>query len=84
MNIKIVKNKYINALFIMMLFSAIAHMLILFYLAIISADFYIINYFKILDLDSFFPGAFDNLIGGVSSILLLIVIYIIILKNNKD
>ncbi len=66
-----------------MLSSAIVHMLILFYLAISSGDFYIINYFKILDLDSFFPGAFDSLAGGIFSVLFLVITYVIILKNNK-
>lgn len=83
MDIKIVKNKYLNALFILMLFSAIAHMLIVFYLAIISGNLYIVNYFNILDLDLFYPNIFNNFIGNIFSILFVITVYLIILKNNK-
>ena len=83
MNIKIVKNKYINALFILMLFSAIAHMFILFWWALKSANLYALNYFNILDLDLFYPNIFNSLSGAVFSVMLAIVIYLIILKNNK-
>ena len=83
MNIKIVKNKYINALFILMLFSAVTHILIVFYSAIISGDLYIVNYFNILDLDLFYPDIFNSFIGNIFSMLFVIVIYLIILKSNK-
>ena len=83
MRIKIVKNKYLNALFILMLFSAIVHMLVVFYFALTSGDFYIFNYFNILDLDLFYPNIFNNFIGNIFSILFVVFIYLIILKNNK-
>ena len=51
MNIKIVKNKYLNSLLLMMLFSATVHMLILFYISVMTGNFYILNYFKILDIN---------------------------------
>ena len=83
MNIKIVKNKYINALFILMLFSAIVHMLIIFYSALTLGDLYIINYFNILDLDALYPEAFNSFIGNVFSILFVVAVYLVILKNNR-
>ncbi len=83
MNIQIVKNKYLNALFVLMLFSAIVHILIIFYLALTSGDLYVVNYFNILDLDLFYPDIFNSFIGNIFSVLFLIVAYIIILKNNK-
>ncbi|MDO8486365.1 MAG: hypothetical protein Q7S77_01545 [Candidatus Staskawiczbacteria bacterium] len=83
MNIKIVKNKYLNSLFVLMLFSAVIHMLVLFYSAITSGNFYLLNYFNILDLDLFLPGVFNNFTGDVSSVLFLIIAYIIILRTNK-
>jgi len=83
MNIKIVKNKYLNALFLLMLFSAIVHMLIIFYFAVISNNLYILNYFNILDLDLFFPDVFNSVSGNVFSVLFVLTIYLIILRVNK-
>jgi len=83
MNIKIVKNKYINTLFILMLFSAIVHMLVVFYSALTSRDLYVVNYFNILDLDLFYPNIFNSFIGNIFSIFFVVTIYLIILKNNK-
>ncbi|MSU54390.1 MAG: hypothetical protein EXS48_00930 [Candidatus Staskawiczbacteria bacterium] len=82
MDIKIVKNKYLNALFLLMLFSAIVHMLMLFYFAIISKDLYVLNYFNILDVDIFFPNIFNNFAGNIFSVILVIIIYGFILKKN--
>ncbi len=50
MKIQIVKNKYLNAVLILMLVSAIAHMAILFWIAIITANIHVLNYFDILNL----------------------------------
>ena len=66
-----------------MLFSAIAHMLIVFYSALFSGDLYVVNYFNILDLDLFYPNIFNNFGGNIFSIFFAVVIYLIILKNNK-
>jgi len=86
MNIKIVKNKYLNSLFIMMLLSASAHMLILFYLAFARGDLYILNYFNILDIDILFPLIFKNdFFGNFASLIFVILFYFLILKGNcKD
>jgi len=83
MNIKIVKNKYVNALFVLMLFSAIVHMIIIFYSTIDSGNFYTINYFNILDLDLFYPDILNSFSGNIFSIFFVVVLYLIILKNNK-
>lgn len=66
-----------------MLFSAIAHMLIVFYSALVSGDLYIVNYFNILDLDLFYPDIFNNFGGNIFSLVFTAGIYLIILKNNK-
>lgn len=83
MNIKIVRNKYINTLLILMLFSATVHMLILFYFALISSNLYIINYFNILDIDLFSPNIFDSFFGNIFSFIFAVILYFIILKSNK-
>jgi len=83
MNSKIVKNKYINTLFLLMLFSAIVHMVILFFKAIKSLDIYVLNYFNILDIDLFYPNIFNSLLGNVFSLIFMVAIYFIILKINK-
>lgn len=83
MKIKINKNKYFNAIFVLMLFSASLHMLILFYLAIIQKNIYILNYFNILDLDLLFPKIFvDNFTLNCIAFLVVIILYIYFLKKN--
>jgi len=86
MNIKIVKNKYLNSLFLLMLFSASVHMLILFYLAFSRGDLYILNYFNILDLDILFPLIFrNNFFGNFTSLIFAVLLYILILRTcNKN
>lgn len=85
MNIKIVKNKYINSLFVLMLFSATVHMIVLFFVAFSRGDLYIINYFNILDLDVLIPQIFgNNFFGNFFSLIFVAVLYLIILKVNKD
>lgn len=83
MNIKIVKNKYLNALFILMLFSAVVHMAILFFLSLKTKDMYVLNYFNILDIDLFIPNILNNNLGNFISFVFMIFIYIVILKINK-
>jgi len=84
MNIKIVKNKYLNSLFIMMLLSASAHMLILFFLALRRGDLYILNYFNILDLDILFHAVFKNdFLGNFASLIFVVLFYFLILKGNR-
>lgn len=83
MKIKIVKNKYINALFLLMFFSAIMHTLILFCFFIISKDFYALNYFNILDADLFYKDIFNSFSGNIFAFLLVVFIYFLILKTNK-
>lgn len=84
MKIQIVENKYINAVLLVMLFSAGIHMLILFYLALISGNFYLLNYFNIIDLDVLFPSLFTNSpMGNIVSVLLVVLLYFFILKYNR-
>ena len=83
MNIKIAKNKYLNALFILMFFSAIVHMLILSYFTLVSGNLYVLNYFNILDIDLFYPNIFNSFLGNIFSLFFVVVIYSIILNKNK-
>jgi len=81
---KIVENKYINALLLLMLFSAIVHMLVLFAIALTSGNLHVLNYFSILNLNYFIPG-FSNSFGwDVISFAGMAIIYLVILKNNKQ
>jgi len=83
MKIKIVKNRYLNALLILMLFSAILHTVLLLFLILKTRDLYVINYFNILDIDSFYPNIFNSFLGNALSIVFTVVIYLVILKKNK-
>jgi len=83
MDIKIVKNRYLNAVLLLMLGSAIVHMVILFFWAIKEGSLYVLNYFNILDVDLFYPNIFDSFWGNVFSFVFAVIIYLIILKTNK-
>ena len=83
MNIKIVKNKYFNAVFLLMLFSAVVHMVILFFLAMASGNMYLLNYFNIIGIGNFLPNFLNSFSGNIISFLLVVALYIIILKLNE-
>jgi hypothetical protein len=83
MKIKIVQSKYLNTLLVLMLFSAIVHMLILGYFALISGNPYVLNYFNILDIDNFFPGFLDSVEGNAFSLVFVGGLYLFILAKNK-
>jgi len=72
------KNRYLDAFLKLVLATAIAHMLILFIAAIINADITYLNYFNILDVDLFFPGAEAGMLSHVLSVAAMVVIYSII------
>ena len=85
MKIQIVGNKYINAALLLMLFSAAVHMLVLFFIVLKSGDFYILNYFNIIDLDIFWPSLFkDSLVINVVANVIVIGVYLAILWLNQD
>ena len=81
MNIKIVNNKYINAVFLFLLFSATVHALILLISAAISGNLHILNYFNILGLNYFIPAFLNGLPGDIVSFILALIIYLVILKK---
>lgn len=83
MQVKIVKNKYLNTFFLLMLFSAMIHMLVLFALAITSKNIYVLNYFNILDLDLIFPLLLNNFWGNVASAVTVVLLYWVIFKFNQ-
>ncbi len=82
MNIHIVQNKYINSLFILMLLSAVVHLLVLCFLAVRSNAWYLLNYFYIIDIDKIIniPLSFS---AGIISWLFAAAVYLIILKFHK-
>ncbi len=83
MNIKIADNKYVNALLVLMLFSAIVHMIILFVVAIASRDMYVLNYFNILDVDLFHASIFSSGAGNLFALVAVVGIYLGLLKFNR-
>jgi len=83
MNIQIVKNKYLNALFILMFFSAVIHMAIISFWLLLTRDVYIFNYFNILDLDLFFPNMLNSVWGNLFSLVFMVSFYLIIFKCQE-
>lgn len=84
MRIKIVKNKYLNAFLLLMLFSAIVHMIVLFCWFLASKDIYVFNYLNILNLNYFYPDLSGNIWWYVLSVVSVILTYLIILFINKN
>ncbi len=78
------KNKYLNTLFMLILFSAIVHILILFYIAITTANLNILNYFSILQINYFIPNFLSDFWGNIISIIFVIFIYFTILFISKN
>jgi len=83
MNIHIVKNKYLNAMLVLMLFSAAVHMVILVFFALASRDLYVLNYFNILDVDLLYPAIFNTAAGNIFAGIFMIGLYLAILKLNE-
>lgn len=80
MNIKIVKNKYLNTLFLLMFFSAVIHMVFMFCIALKEKSIYPLNIFHILNLDILFPQLFNNTASvNLASIIFLASVYSLLL-----
>ena len=83
MNIKIVKNKYINAVLLMMILSATVHISILFAIALVSGDLYVLNYFNTISLTYFYPDFLNSFLGNIIAFVFMVCMYVIILVCNK-
>ena len=82
MKIRIVRNEYLNAFLILILFSAILHIAVLFCQCIYCLDPYILNYFNILDFDFFAPHFAASGAGFIFSWVIFAGLYLIFLGNN--
>ena len=74
------KNRYINILKKFILLSAGLHIFIIIYFSIIKGDITYLNYFKILELNLFFPhimeGFLSQLLSALTIISVLSILYI--------
>lgn len=85
MKIHIVKNKYLNALILVIIVSAVSHMIIVVIRAFMEKSFYPLNYFHILNLDYFFPNVFlNNFSGNLASIIFSAILYFFVLQKTGD
>ena len=75
---RFVKNRYLDSLLKLMLFSASVHILILIYHSISSRDITAMNYFNILDLDFFFDDIAKGTLNNIISVATMVVIYLMI------
>lgn len=80
MNLIIVKNKYLNAFFLFMLVSALAHFLVIICIAAVTADFSPLNYFSILQIDYFLPGLTGTSTINAVSLVIAALLYLLIVK----
>jgi uncharacterized membrane protein len=83
MKIQIVKNRYFNALLLLMLFSAFVHMVILFIVAIFSLNLHVLNYFAIVDANYIIPSFFNSSQGDAISFIVVVLLYGGILYLNR-
>lgn len=74
----IVKNRRFDALLKLMLLSAVLHMAILFVYFVVHLDASRFNFFKITDIDLFFPELTSNSYSNVYSLLVGILLYTLI------
>ncbi|MFT4303167.1 MAG: hypothetical protein ACMXYG_01260 [Candidatus Woesearchaeota archaeon] len=84
---EISKNKYLDALFKLMLLSASVHMIILIVFTILKFDFSLLNYFRILELDIIFPSLktkFGEILGLITAIVLYLIILVFYTDNKKS
>ncbi|OGH88007.1 MAG: hypothetical protein A3J93_02445 [Candidatus Magasanikbacteria bacterium RIFOXYC2_FULL_42_28] len=82
----VAKNRYVNALFWLMFFSAAVHMAVLFFLTIINNNWQIINYFNILDFDLIapnFPGLNNLTLATFTGLIIYLLIFFFGTKKNN-
>ncbi|MBN3041104.1 MAG: hypothetical protein JW867_08240 [Candidatus Omnitrophica bacterium] len=83
--IRISKNRLLDALFKLMLFSAIVHMFIVFLVALVRRDLSHLNYFKIIGVDIFIPYVEQGLPSQFASVSVAAMLYgIIFFFFTKD
>jgi hypothetical protein len=75
---KIKKNKYVNALIKIMLFSAVVHMIMIGIYSFAKLNTVKFNFFDILDLDLFFPRMIHGNISQISSLVTFVLLYALI------
>lgn len=83
MNIAIVKNRYVNAMLILMLFSAATHLLIIFFSMMMSGDLYLLNFFNIVGVSYLIPNFLNSFSGNLLSFAFAAALYLIILRYNR-
>ena len=76
--IQIVKNRYLDALLKFILLTAIMHVVLLIIFSIVTLNVVPLNYFNILDLDSFFPNVIEGTLSQVLSVVVMVALYLAI------
>lgn len=84
MKIKISGNKYLDGIFLLMLFSASVHMALLFFWALTGNNWHLLNYFGILEIGGYFPRDMDFLQNDFASWIIAAALYAVILKLNNE
>lgn len=84
----IVKNPYLDALLKLMLLSAIIHIFVLVIYSVLNGNVFYLNFFKIINIDLFFPEIVNLDCYGLYSFVITIWLYILIyyisnIKNKK-
>lgn len=76
---QISKNRFLDALLKLMLFSAMLHIVVLACVSVAQLNFSPLNYFSIVSLDVLFPAISDVPVSQGLSLLIVIILYTVIL-----
>ncbi|MFA6215624.1 MAG: hypothetical protein WC768_03585 [Patescibacteria group bacterium] len=82
------KNRFLQALVRVVLFSATVHLFLLVVFSVIKKDIVTLNYFKIIGLDLFFPNIASGVGSQILSMITMLVLYSLFFiffakKNHK-
>lgn len=77
------KNKYSNCLFKIILFSAIVHLFFIAIKVITSGNVGLLNYFKIIGLDLFFPKISDSRLSLVLGLIFMGLLYLLFILRQS-
>lgn len=81
---KIVKNKYLNALFYLMIFSSAVHVIILIIDSLLNLSIEKLDFFSILQVYLLFPVIKNNIYFNISGLILMIGVYLFFLLKYKE
>ncbi len=84
--VRITKNKFIDALLNVILVAGILHLTLLITICIIRRDITYLNFFRIIEIDAFFPYITQGPLSQITSLAIIAALYFLMLffYTKKD